>query len=238
MFESVKTIINNYYTYIINNPTPATPPIDNTVDTPAAPERKPFVRTFLPDDISANVKMDIEEAISIDNSEGGEDEESIYQMEEDTDVDDTFPMEINSSDDEIDPYVTSFRGMRIATEEDAEEEDDLMDLTEYDHRFRNVTMFRGCRGSSPVHHDMNISSYRDTNTDSDEDEDDMEEDEVIYIDISDSIDANTISTMRYDPEARGTIRGCLGCHYFVATSRCTYSGIRCPTCDSLMDYVL
>ena len=58
MFESAKTIINNYYTYIINNPTP---PIGNTVDTPATPEREPVVRTFLPVDLSANVKMDIEE---------------------------------------------------------------------------------------------------------------------------------------------------------------------------------
>ena len=244
MFESAKTIINNYYTYIINNTTPATPPIGN-IDTPATPEREPVVRTFLPVDLSANVKMDIEEAISDDDSgEGDEDEESIHQMEEDTDLDDTaFPMEVNPGDDEdeIAPYVTSFRGMRIATEEDVAEEEELMDLTEDDHRFRNVTMFRGGRGSSPVDDDMmydNISSYRDTHPDSDEDDNDMEEDKVIYIDISDSIDENTISTMHYDPNARGTIRGCLGCHYFVASSCCTYSGIRCHTCDCPMDYVL
>ena len=242
MFESAKTIINNYYTYIINNPTP---PIGNTVDTPATPEREPVVRTFLPVDLSANVKMDIEEAISDDDSsEGGEDEEYINHMGEDTDADDTaFPMEINpGDDDEIAPYVTSFRGMRIATEEDAEEEEELMDLTEDedDPRFRNVTMFRGGRWS-PVDDDMmeieddNISSYRDTDSD---DDNDMEEDKVIYIDISDSIDENTISTMRYDPNARGAIRGCLGCHYFVASSRCTHYEICCPTCDCLMGYVL
>ena len=259
IIESAKVIVNNYITYIINNTAPATPPTSNTVAIPDTPEREPVVRTFLPNDLSANVKMDIEEAVS----ERGEDDVFTDQVE---DVDDnaTFPMEVNpGDDDEIAPYVTLFRGMRIATEEDAAEEEDLMDWSEEDPRLKNVTLFRGNRvatkeehmdwsedrlktialfcgnrtTSGEEHMEMEIAdeyiSY--PYSDSDEEED---EEEVKYIDISDSIDDYTISAMRYGPTESGTIRGCMICRYFVASSQCIYSEIRCAKCDCLMDYVL
>jgi hypothetical protein len=243
MFESAKTIINNYYTYIINTtPDPVPVPLPET-PAPACEDMSGCDTASPMNELSAAVRMDIEN----EKDETESDNEDIFEDQPDDAEDTTFPMEVV---DDSAPHVTMFRGNRAKTLEDEMDEEDMLNavsltpffglVTEDDPRFRNVTFFRGGRGS-PADDLMEIAddnaSYRDTHPDSDED-DNVQEEEVIYIDISDSIDENTISTMRYDPNERGTIRGCLGCHYFVASSRCTYSGIRCRTCDCLMEYVL
>jgi len=257
--ENIKNVI---YSYIYYNP--ITPENSNTQTEPNAPE---CLRNLSRDNDNDTVTAANIVQSDIDNADDNDycphqhvtlfrgnrpiDEEDDNTSEEYDEYSDTaFPEEEKyddnttittikmEEDDGPHPNITMFRGNRPFNEEDEEEESALYG----DGPHPNITMFRGNRPfneedeeeESALYEDgphPNITMFRGNRPFNEEDGGD-------YIDISDTIDEYTISEMRYNPGANGTIRGCIVCHYFVDCSLCLDKIIYCKSCDCIMDRVI